>query len=829
MKKYLIKGALALFAGAFLFSCAEKESEYVPVAQMKVKAFDEVFKEIYGDIDPYQDWGFNSGKTHLDPTDESIFVDMVDADEGRAFTRTVAFTGANSVLAFQSRTRYADPRGNMWADEGWNVPPVITDAQKDIVRRYFQQNTPLGYNNPGWSNFWIQQVYKGGTKTTDGSQTTEKYTIGNSSEVTGGDHMDHLCSKSANGTEDHVNDFNNSDNNDWEGRMLMRESSTYSFGYINSNATAIHYDKAALVNWRVIAKWAVDNGLESSVEASVLNDGWNRSYMGFDWEQALPEDCYAKGAMVNGVWDGDAPATFDFEGKTYRFLIANSNQYAYDTTEPTYGGIKKFNDVKEVTDDVMRDLLSKGYLPYSDTKKDWIKLSTGADGYYSDWIVTLTEAKWTDPTYEDFEEEEEEKWTTVDEGRVFCEDLGRASREDLDYNDVVFDAKIWRRDYYYKKIKKTYENKTKQNMIGNPEPVGTPVHDIDYYAQITLLAAGGTIPVEIKVAGLEFPVHDQFGEDTPIDMMVNTRDENSTAYGNYGSREEVQLHGKDVMVRVFKLKKVGQDVTYEYQNPEYKLNLIPLGSRSSDPSILEDIEIYSSYDGGTYAGELTSKLGESPQKFMAPTTTNWTSERKNISLAYPDFNAWVTKKINGEPWGNSNPYYLYSGSTVSSSSQQPRAIRVQRNHTLEGQYIIWQPTQEDIDAGRNAFGYSGSENTALEAWSLKRLSVDLSNVGFFSAGDRIRFYASGMPTGNTDADKTWITVVINSVTPYFVDCEFPNYEFVGGEKVATSDGCLEVVLDANAANLMNSAADNGHLLIEVQGRNFTLDRICKVE
>jgi hypothetical protein len=198
-------------------------------------------------------------------------------------------------------------------------------------------------------------------------------------------------------------------------------------------------------------------------------------------------------------------------------------------------------------------------------------------------------------------------------------------------------------------------------------------------------------------------------------------------------------------------------------------------------------------------------------------------------LAYPDFNAWVTKKINGEPWGNSNPYYLYSGSTVSSSSQQPRAIRVQRNHTLEGQYIIWQPTQEDIDAGRNAFGYSGSENTALEAWSLKRLSVDLSNVGFFSAGDRIRFYASGMPTGNTDADKTWITVVINSVTPYFVDCEFPNYEFVGGEKVATSDGCLEVVLDANAANLMNSAADNGHLLIEVQGRNFTLDRICKVE
>ena len=42
MKKYLIKGALALFAGGLLFSCAEKEAEYVPLAQQKVKAFEDV-------------------------------------------------------------------------------------------------------------------------------------------------------------------------------------------------------------------------------------------------------------------------------------------------------------------------------------------------------------------------------------------------------------------------------------------------------------------------------------------------------------------------------------------------------------------------------------------------------------------------------------------------------------------------------------------------------------------------------------------------------------------------------------------------------------------
>ena len=62
MGKYLIKGALALFAGALVLSCAETETEYVPVAQQKINAFEDVFKEVYGDIDPYQDWGFEQGK-----------------------------------------------------------------------------------------------------------------------------------------------------------------------------------------------------------------------------------------------------------------------------------------------------------------------------------------------------------------------------------------------------------------------------------------------------------------------------------------------------------------------------------------------------------------------------------------------------------------------------------------------------------------------------------------------------------------------------------------------------------------------------------------------
>ena len=475
-----------------------------------------------------------------------------------AFVKTFGQPAANHNWGFvnyaKSSTRDAYPNGNMWADEGWKVPPVISDKQKNIVRQYFQQNTPIGYDDPEWTNFWIQQVYKGGTKTTDGSLTTEIYTIGNGDEVTGGNHMDHLCSKDANGTEDHVNDFNNSDNNDWEGRMLMLNSSTYSFGYINSNATAIHYDKAALVNWRVIAQWAVSKGLESSVESSVLNDGWNRSYMGFDWEQALPDDCYRPQYDWAHADYSVQPAiipilgydTFEFEGETYRLLSANSNQYAYDEDEPTFGGKKNYND--KPSDDIIRQLLSLGYLPYSDTLKDWIKLSTGADGYYSDWIVTLTEAEKSD----DPDDPEEPEYTL----RVICEDLnaqaqvGDTEDSDWDFNDLVFDVAF----------------------LGSNQ------------VQIKVVAVGGTLPIRINGEDA-LEAHGLYDQGTNI--MINTgagAKYPSQAYESNGIPEKAiftrtiagvdDSYGKNIKVEV----KKGNDwieLTAEADQPAAKIGVEP--------------------------------------------------------------------------------------------------------------------------------------------------------------------------------------------------------------------------------------------------------------
>ena len=588
MKKYLTMVLAIAISGVFV-SCHEDEVSGSLIEQKKI-AFEDAFVKAFGQPAPNHNWGFR-----IPEGDEAL-------------------------------TRVADPRGNMWADEGWNVPPVITPEQKDIVRRYFQQNTPLGYNDPGWTDFWIQQVYKGGTKTTDGSKTTEKYIIGNDDEVVGGDHMDHLASRDANGNIDHNNDFNNSDNNDWEGRMLMRSSSTYSFGYINSNATAIHFDKAALVSWRTIAQWAVEKGLETSVEASVLNDGWNRSYMGFDWEQLIIKDCYSS-------------QTFEFEGVTYHYLIANVNQMAYDQTEPTYHGKVNFNDVKEVTADVMRSLLSKGYLPYTSEKKDWIKLDTGADGYYSDWIVTLTEATNSNsaPYVKQVTENPGGYYVTVQEviesGRVMCEDLAGArfdskTLDDLDYNDVVYDAVIV--DEY--KMPCDAEG----NMIGNKEEDS---YDHRYFATVRLMAAGGTIPVEIVIpdenGDQNFDVHEEL--EAGDNVMINTLSKDERASVN-GALVKDDAEPKTLINQ--------KDGTTKFYGVQYIKN-IGLNVFYNHVSI-----------------DLTEKYKAATLMFLVPLGTEWAKERVNFATGYPYFPDWVQKPQNVTWYENNIPEYLYDDSEL---------------------------------------------------------------------------------------------------------------------------------------------------------------------
>ena len=58
MKRYLFRGATALVLGGFIAACSHDDIDYSPIVDGKLKAYQEVFVDAYGQIDPNQNWGF---------------------------------------------------------------------------------------------------------------------------------------------------------------------------------------------------------------------------------------------------------------------------------------------------------------------------------------------------------------------------------------------------------------------------------------------------------------------------------------------------------------------------------------------------------------------------------------------------------------------------------------------------------------------------------------------------------------------------------------------------------------------------------------------------
>lgn len=223
--------------------------------------------------------------------------------------------------------RSANTNGNMWADT-WEVPAPLTDAQKDIVRRYFQQNKQPKGISINYSDFFVQQVYKGHTNTSE-SQTTEVYKAANGGDVIGSDKMNRLSAGSDN---DHINNFNFGDCTAWDGLMLMENSKTDCFGFSNSNDEGRQYnDQYVIIAGDDIMTWARNNGKDLA------------------------------GADVSGMYF----VGFDFESlpKADNSNLVNTNEWLG-------------KEVAEGTADAVQ-VNGKWYLV------------GGADGYYSDWIVRI--------------------------------------------------------------------------------------------------------------------------------------------------------------------------------------------------------------------------------------------------------------------------------------------------------------------------------------------------------------------------------------------------------------------------------------------------------
>ena len=564
-------------------NAAEQAKQQEQVNKMN-ENYEKAFINTFGKPSSTHTWGFGATK---------------------ASTRSGNMTGKEKVAETSTGI---NANANEWADKadashghgGWIVPDPLTADQKAVVAAYFQANDDLDYDDPGWCNFFVQQVYKGGkTKVGD---TTEGITAANGTNSDSG--VMNLLSVGAN--NQHINNFNGGDypnavsvldNGQTAGgtshpdqiMLMVNIDDTSCMGYHETASSTQHNDKAALVGWETIRTWANANGLNGDC----LADGWNRSFVGFDLAlkegaQAYDQDggnasYWQAPGQPSYYWDGNTIAQFtdndryitDALGSAIGYLTTNKNFYVAGESvnlNQTYNCQQKsidelnWNDIKNyvVLDEMkvegaqngkakvlnmkrIKELVEEGYLPVKDKSlQEWVKVGT-SDGYFSDWIVTLTEAQ-RQSEYQ---------------GRIMAEDLNATEQSDFDFNDVVFDWKI----------------------EGN-------------VATIQLRAAGGVYPLYVG----DQEVHAKFGQSAGADgkyAMINTGDGVTATAASY---------------------------TYTFPN-------------GTDAAAI-NIPIYVIKDGTTKA-YLDASEGKAASKFNTKTTTKWVKEYEDITKAYPNFKGWV--------------------------------------------------------------------------------------------------------------------------------------------------------------------------------------------
>ena len=618
MKKYLMTGVAAVAMCAAFTSCSKSGDELYDqgvVDGQKVESFQDQYakaftKFIGGQVGANVDWGFGAkAKTR--------------SNTGDTYPQTEAYHNMN-------HNEWADPDKEFG---GYTVPDPLTTEQKAVVAAYFQSVSGLTYSDPGLRHFFVQQVYKGGAgevrNTTEGITAADgsKYNSDNMNLLSVGQANIHIndfnagsCSSSNvldNGQ--HVGGSSHSD----QITLMVNIDDTSCFGYHETGSSTQHNNKAALVSWQTIRDWANSNGLNGNC----LNDKWNRSFLGFDLAIKEGAQAYATDEAGNVqyadysqapespkyAWDGekvieiadpnkywpieyyDDYKTIKKGGESIGWLTTNENFYvAADKVTlsqtislnraqlNTMSGIQNCVVLKEVMDGndwyqavlnlpKIQQLVNDGYLPVKDNSlTEWVKVGK-SDGYFSDWIVTLTEATRevpSTPTY-----------------RVIAEDLSAQGDTDFDFNDVVFDVE--------------------------PNEAGTA-------ARLVLQACGGIYRLEVD--GVE--VHGLYGysaDEKGLFPMINTGDGPSNLgtriirdnyVGDFSTDANIRATIKNITIKVWKpTSKESTDVvectlSANYGQPASKVLVDKsFGIVPEHQSIAKENGLFTSYARGEWEGD----------------------------------------------------------------------------------------------------------------------------------------------------------------------------------------------------------------------------------
>ena len=421
-----------------------------------------------------------------------------------------------------------------------------------------------------------------------------------------------------------------------------------------------------------------------------------------------------------------------------------------------------------------------------------MKVGGCADGYYSDWIVCLTEAKTTSgkptaPQVKQVSETPGGHYVIVEEviesGRVMCEDLAGArfdskTLDDLDYNDVVYDAVIV--DEY--KMPCDAEG----NTIGDKDEVG---YDHRYFATVRLMAAGGTIPVEIVIPDengkQNFNVHEELeGGDN---VMINTLSKDERASVN-GALVKDDAEPKTLINQ--------KDGTTKFYGVQY-INQIGLNVFYNHVSI-----------------DLTEKYKAATLMFLVPLGKQWAKERVNFAEPYPYFPDWVKQPQNITWYQTNIPQYLYDDSELEGLDED------EFNTTSEPIYISGSETYSKTSvAATSTMAYpSASEKT------IYNFAAENAAPGFLcpEVGSEAEEY---LTVTLSDADKASIAVdqVIRiygvNIDGWKVTTNISGTESF--ESFSANGNYIEIPVTSSNINQIKSN-------IEIRGKHFTVTYVTIV-
>ena len=253
----------------------------------------------------------------------------------------------------------------------------------------------------------------------------------------------------------------------------------------------------------------------------------------------------------------------------------------------------------------IKQLVDDGYLPVNNKSlQEWVKVGV-SDGYFSDWIVTLTKA-------ERIGDDIVPGGPTKKSIRIMAEDLSATEASDFDFNDVVFDV-----DAEY------------------PEGV-----DAVSQVKITLWAAGGTLPLRLN-GDDNLEVHNLLG--TTSNTMTNTHAfDRVDKEGKY-----LAADGKGNWTGTITLAG-GLTISKNNFNSDVNTNL--------------RVEVYKNGQWCT----LTANQGVAACKIGCKLETPWAVERSNMDKAFESFKSWVNNAT-PKDWESSrvaSELYNNSGMTV---------------------------------------------------------------------------------------------------------------------------------------------------------------------